>query len=58
LYNNSRKLQFEPELPEDKKTSIRKLGFGLLNKLILFFPKVFWDAELDYIGELYEKHMI
>jgi len=43
-------VKFSPPLPIDKVTSINRLGFGLLNKLVLFFPKVFWDANADYIG--------
>jgi len=43
-------LAFYPALPAEKLTSINKLGFGLLNKLVLFFAKCFWDNTSDYFG--------
>ena len=43
-------IQFSPPLPKDKRDSIKKLGYGLLNKLVLFFNKNFWDTNSDYIG--------
>ncbi|CAM9671334.1 unnamed protein product, partial [Phaeothamnion confervicola] len=45
---------FEPELPEAKRRSIARLGFGLLNKVALLFPHVFWD-QLDFIGHVSEE---
>ena len=41
---------FEPPLPDDKATAIERLGMGLLDKVYLRFPEVFWDAEADAIG--------
>lgn len=41
---------FTPPLPNEKISAINRLGFGLLNKLVLFFPQVFWDSTADYIG--------
>jgi hypothetical protein len=41
-------------LPTWKIESINNLGFGLLNKLILYFEDVFWDKNLDYFGNLNE----
>ena len=41
---------FEPELPEDKLGAIQRLGFGLLNKVAMVFPSVFWDEEIDTFG--------
>lgn len=41
---------FEPLLPEAKETAINRLGMGLLDKVYLRFPEVFWDAEADAIG--------
>jgi monoamine oxidase len=43
-------IQFSPPLPKDKRESIKRLGYGLLNKLVLFFNKNFWDTNSDYIG--------
>lgn len=45
---------FEPSLPEWKSEAIERLGFGLLNKVILVFEKPFWDTERDMFGLLRE----
>ncbi len=41
---------FDPPLPEAKATAIGRLGMGLLDKVYLRFPEVFWDADADAIG--------
>jgi [histone H3]-N6,N6-dimethyl-L-lysine4 FAD-dependent demethylase len=41
---------FDPELPEQKLGAIQRLGFGLLNKVAMVFPHVFWDEEIDTFG--------
>ncbi|KAL5232294.1 hypothetical protein ABZP36_031070 [Zizania latifolia] len=46
----SRSIVFEPELPERKIGAIQRLGFGLLNKVAMVFPYVFWDEEIDTFG--------
>ncbi|KAL9651324.1 hypothetical protein ABK040_001276 [Willaertia magna] len=43
-------LVFNPPLPEWKMKSIRRLGFGLLNKIILEFEYVFWEKDQFYFG--------
>ena len=43
-------LKFTPELPLRKKQAIENLGFGALNKVLLLFPKTFWDTEHDTFG--------
>ncbi|CAN1775397.1 Lysine-specific histone demethylase 1 homolog 2 [Linum perenne] len=43
-------IRFEPELPERKLAAINRLGFGLLNKVAMLFPQVFWGEELDTFG--------
>lgn len=48
----SEKITFEPELPDWKKLAIERLGFGLLNKMALYFDDVFWEKNLDYFGYL------
>ncbi|KAJ7568219.1 hypothetical protein O6H91_01G023800 [Diphasiastrum complanatum] len=45
-------IRFEPELPQRKTEAISRLGFGLLNKVAMLFPHVFWGAELDTFGHL------
>ncbi|KAL8538670.1 hypothetical protein ACS0TY_000618 [Phlomoides rotata] len=48
----SRSVQFIPELPQRKLDAIRRLGFGLLNKVALLFPHAFWGTDLDTFGHL------
>ncbi|KAG0572419.1 hypothetical protein KC19_VG093600 [Ceratodon purpureus] len=43
-------VQFSPRLPVWKTASIERLGFGVLNKVVLEFPSVFWDESVDYFG--------
>lgn len=49
-----RAIRFEPELPERKLAAISRLGFGLLNKVAMVFPRVFWGEDLDTFGCLSE----
>ncbi|PRP76756.1 Lysine-specific histone demethylase 1-2, partial [Planoprotostelium fungivorum] len=46
----SRAIQFDPPLPEWKLSAINDLGFGLLNKVVMKFPNVFWDDTIDMFG--------
>ncbi|KAJ4964805.1 hypothetical protein NE237_016654 [Protea cynaroides] len=48
-------LKFSPALPDWKKSSIQRLGFGVLNKVVLEFPEVFWDDTVDYFGATAEE---
>lgn len=50
LKNSS--IKFIPELPQRKLDSIKRLGFGLLNKVAMLFPHVFWGTDLDTFGHL------
>ncbi|KAF3604633.1 hypothetical protein F2Q69_00038501 [Brassica cretica] len=43
-------ITFEPELPRRKQAAIDRLGFGLLNKVAMLFPSVFWGDDLDTFG--------
>ncbi|XP_060183640.1 protein FLOWERING LOCUS D [Lycium barbarum] len=45
-------MKFIPELPQRKLDGIKRLGFGLLNKVAMLFPYVFWGADLDTFGHL------
>ncbi|KAJ8425014.1 hypothetical protein Cgig2_030541 [Carnegiea gigantea] len=45
---------FIPELPQRKLDAIKRLGFGLLNKVAMLFPHVFWGTDLDRFGHLSE----
>ncbi|CAO2205716.1 unnamed protein product [Urochloa humidicola] len=46
----SKSILFDPELPEQKLGAIERLGFGLLNKVAMVFPHVFWDEDIDTFG--------
>ncbi|KAI3989115.1 hypothetical protein MKX01_033151 [Papaver californicum] len=48
-------IKFSPALPEWKSSSIQRLGFGVLNKVVLEFPEVFWDDSIDYFGATAEE---
>jgi monoamine oxidase len=48
-------VQFSPALPAAKQGAIDRLGMGLLNKLYLRFPDVFWDGDSDWIGYISEE---
>lgn len=41
---------FSPPLPERKRAAISRLNMGVLNKVVLKFPKIFWPADNDMIG--------
>lgn len=48
-------IKFLPPLPQWKHSSIQRLGFGVLNKVVLEFPEVFWDDSVDYFGATSEQ---
>ncbi|KAL5225652.1 hypothetical protein ABZP36_012291 [Zizania latifolia] len=48
-------IKFSPSLPDWKLSSIGRLGFGILNKIVLEFPEVFWDDDVDYFGATAEE---
>ncbi|KAF0929951.1 hypothetical protein E2562_027081 [Oryza meyeriana var. granulata] len=48
-------IKFSPSLPDWKLSSIDRLGFGVLNKIVLEFPEVFWDDNVDYFGATSEE---
>ncbi|KAL6905241.1 hypothetical protein ACP4OV_002842 [Aristida adscensionis] len=48
-------IKFSPSLPEWKLSSIDRLGFGILNKIVLEFTDVFWDDTVDYFGATAEE---
>ncbi|GMI89768.1 LSD1-like 3 [Hibiscus trionum] len=48
-------VKFSPPLPQWKQSSIQRLGFGVLNKVVLEFPEVFWDDSVDYFGVTAEE---
>lgn len=51
----SGQIRFSPALSADKQAAIRDLGMGLLNKVYLRFPSVFWDREPEMLGYVAER---
>ncbi|KAK3695074.1 flavin-containing amine oxidoreductase-domain containing protein [Podospora appendiculata] len=45
-------VKFTPPLPSWKSDAIGRLGFGVLNKVILVYKEPFWDEERDIFGVL------
>lgn len=45
-------IKFIPELPQRKLDAIKRLGYGLLNKVAMLFPYVFWGTDFDTFGHL------
>lgn len=43
-------VRFDPPLPPAKQTAIDSLGMGVLNKLYLRFPRIFWPTEAELLG--------
>ncbi|KAJ3051101.1 hypothetical protein HK097_007926 [Rhizophlyctis rosea] len=48
----NRQVTFDPPLPIWKQTAINNLEMGLFNKLVLVFPRMFWDPKADMFGSL------
>jgi monoamine oxidase len=46
------RVTFSPELPARKLEAIRALGFGAAHKVVLRFPRRFWDNDTDFIGSV------
>ncbi|KAG5607216.1 hypothetical protein H5410_028708 [Solanum commersonii] len=42
--------RFILELPQQKRDTIKRVGFGLLNKVAMLFLFVFWDSNVDIFG--------
>jgi monoamine oxidase len=43
-------ITFDPPLPQAKRDAIERLGFGLLNKVVVDFDKPFWPESTPMIG--------
>merc|ERR1711964_192459 len=44
--------KFEPALPDWKMGPIQRIGYGVLNKVVLVYEKAFWDESRDIFGTL------
>ncbi|KAF2482210.1 flavin-containing amine oxidoreductase-domain containing protein [Neohortaea acidophila] len=49
-------IDFDPPLPAWKRGAIDRMGFGLLNKVVLLYDEAFWDDERDMFGLLNEAN--
>lgn len=47
---NANKISFVPELPAEKKLALSQAKMGTYDKAFLYFDKVFWDKEPEWIG--------
>lgn len=43
-------ITFSPPLPQNKRVAIDRLNMGVLNKVVLKFPRVFWQQNYDMLG--------
>ena len=43
---------FLPPLPTAKTRAIERMGFGLINKVVVLFPTQFWPADDDCFGRI------
>lgn len=50
-------IAFDPPLPEWKRGPIQRLGFGLLNKIVLVYEEPFWPVDQDMFGLLREPEV-
>ncbi|XP_070037368.1 polyamine oxidase 2-like isoform X2 [Nicotiana tomentosiformis] len=50
----SKRIKFEPRLPEWKEAAINELGVGIENKIILHFEKVLWP-NVEFLGVVAES---
>ena len=51
-------ITFHPPLPGTKREAIERLGFGLLDKVVLAFDKPFWPESPDMLGLVGEKQPV
>uniref|UniRef100_K4BYZ2 Amine oxidase domain-containing protein n=1 Tax=Solanum lycopersicum TaxID=4081 RepID=K4BYZ2_SOLLC len=45
-------ITFIPELPQQNLDTIKRLGLGVLNKVAMLFPYVFWDSNIYIFGHV------
>ncbi len=46
----SGEIAFTPGLPETQTSALARLGTGVLDKLVLVFPRVQWPLDVDWFG--------
>jgi len=45
-------VSFNPPLPDWKIESVKRLGYGNLNKVVLCFDRIFWDSSANLFGHV------
>jgi monoamine oxidase len=45
-------IDFQPPLPQWKTGAIQRIGYGVLNKVVLVYDTPFWDVKRDIFGTL------
>ncbi|CEJ94988.1 hypothetical protein VHEMI10492 [[Torrubiella] hemipterigena] len=45
-------VEFDPPLPSWKTGAVERLGFGILNKVILVYESIFWESDRHIFGVL------
>jgi monoamine oxidase len=48
-------ITFDPPLSAEKQNALNLMNMGVLNKVYLRFPEVFWDAEADLLGYINDE---
>lgn len=46
----ARQIDFSPQLPWAKEGAIDRIGMGLINKIAMRFPKIFWPANVHALA--------
>jgi monoamine oxidase len=49
-------INFQPPLPEWKTGAIQRIGYGVLNKVVLVYDAPFWNEKRDIFGTLRNPH--
>src|SRR6185312_8256125 len=49
-------VRFDPELPAEKQRAIQDMGFGVVNRVVLRFPRVFWPQGTQFLGYASQSH--
>ena len=47
---NAKKIIFDPPLPAEKIAAFSQIKMGTYDKIFLYFNKIFWDKETEWIG--------
>ncbi len=51
-----KKIVFSPALPPRTEKALTHLSMGVLNKVVLVFPKTFWPTDRDFLGYMSKTH--